>query len=283
MKVVLDCDNTMGINDVDDAMALFYLLGKSEVELLAITTTHGNNQIDVVHQATRQLLKDIQREDIALYKGSGGGAKESDAAHALVNLAQQYRGELCILAVGALTNLYAASRIDPSFWGNLKQIVLMGGITEELIVGSSTMDELNFSVDACASTEVLQKGRNISILTGNNCLATLFSRDEFTEHLEKGEQGRYILEKTAYWFNYNEEKYDLPGFYNWDITAAIYLVRPQLFEDAYGDYDIQEAYLTKGRLVSSQNRGNARLNLPRIKDVPAFKQEAYSVLAGGKD
>ena len=42
MKVVMDCDNTIGIpgRDLDDALALFYLLGRDDVELTGITAKH---------------------------------------------------------------------------------------------------------------------------------------------------------------------------------------------------------------------------------------------------
>ncbi len=42
MKVVMDCDNTIGIpgRDLDDALALFYLLGRDDVELIGVATKH---------------------------------------------------------------------------------------------------------------------------------------------------------------------------------------------------------------------------------------------------
>ena len=44
-KIILDCDNTMGVIDcdVDDGLALLYLLGCPDVNLLGITCTYGNN------------------------------------------------------------------------------------------------------------------------------------------------------------------------------------------------------------------------------------------------
>ena len=43
-RVIFDCDNTMGqpYREVDDGLTLLYLLGRSDVELLGITTTFGN-------------------------------------------------------------------------------------------------------------------------------------------------------------------------------------------------------------------------------------------------
>lgn len=57
MRVILDCDNTMGTGaDVDDGLALLYLLGHAgEVELAGITCTYGNSDIDTVYANTRRL------------------------------------------------------------------------------------------------------------------------------------------------------------------------------------------------------------------------------------
>ena len=208
-KIILDCDNTIGIPncDVDDAMALFYLLGKDEADLLAITTTYGNSDISTVHSNTKRLLREIGRTDIALYRGSEKIDCGSDAARAIAKLSEEHRGELSILAVGATTNLCSALHYDPKALDGV-DLVLMGGITEPLIVGSRPMDELNLSVDARATLEVLNKTKKATILTGNNCLATIFSRSEFEKNLCHTEQGRYILESTRYWFDYNESDYE---------------------------------------------------------------------------
>lgn len=42
-KIIHDCDCTFGINgcDVDDGLALLYLLGDPEAEVLGVTTTMG--------------------------------------------------------------------------------------------------------------------------------------------------------------------------------------------------------------------------------------------------
>lgn len=40
-KVIFVCDNTMGLygKDVDDGLALLYLLGRDDIKLIGITTT----------------------------------------------------------------------------------------------------------------------------------------------------------------------------------------------------------------------------------------------------
>ena len=64
-KIIHDCDCTFGIQgcDVDDGLALIYLLGDPDAEVLGVTTTFGNNQIDRVYPATKKLLKDNYNEE----------------------------------------------------------------------------------------------------------------------------------------------------------------------------------------------------------------------------
>ena len=53
-KIIHDCDCTFGINgcDVDDGLALLYLLGDPEAEVLGVTTTYGNNTLEKVYENT---------------------------------------------------------------------------------------------------------------------------------------------------------------------------------------------------------------------------------------
>lgn len=277
--IVLDCDCTFGVKDcdVDDGLALMYLLGCEDAEVLGVTATYGNNELPVVWEALRKLVHDLGREDIPVKKGGAKrGEYESEAADFLVEMANRHPGELSILATGSLTNLGAAYEKDPSFFEKVKEIVLMGGITSPLVFEKKVMNELNFSCDPHATCSVLTKGRNVSVVTGNNCLKVLFTREEYKERLFGTENPAavYIREKTDYWFGYNEEDYGIEGFYNWDVTAAVYLMHPELFDDMRNEFRIREEDLQTGFLRMEQP-GNCTLNLPEIGEEAAFKNNIY--------
>ena len=57
MKVIIDCDNTFGVpgRPIDDGQTILYLLGRDDIEIVGITTTHGNSTIDDVYPATQWL------------------------------------------------------------------------------------------------------------------------------------------------------------------------------------------------------------------------------------
>lgn len=65
-KIIFDCDNTFGVKDcdVDDGLALMYLLGNRETQLLGITSTYGNSSLDVVQAVNLRMLEELGRRDI---------------------------------------------------------------------------------------------------------------------------------------------------------------------------------------------------------------------------
>lgn len=277
--IVFDCDCTFGVNkcDVDDGLALMYLLGCEEAEVLGVTATYGNSTLPVVWEALNRLLADLGRKDITVKKG--GEAREyykSEAADFLVDMVNKNPGELSVLATGSLTNLYGAYEKDSAFFDKVKEIVLMGGITSSLIFEKKVMNELNFSCDPKATWTVLTKGKNVSVITGNNCLKVLFTKEEYKKCLFTMENPAavYIREKTDYWFGYNEEDYGIDGFYNWDVTAAVYLMHPELFKDVKDMFEITETDLQTG-FLRKEHFGNCVLNLPEIDEEESFKNNIY--------
>lgn len=57
-KVIYDCDNTMGLDnrDIDDGLALVYLVENKDVELLGVCTTYANDSLEYVHKQTLELV-----------------------------------------------------------------------------------------------------------------------------------------------------------------------------------------------------------------------------------
>lgn len=276
--IVYDCDNTFGVKncDVDDGLALIYLLGCEGAAIHGITTAYGNSDIRTVNEATRKLLKELNREDIPIKTG-GDTANDTDteAAAFLAETAGMYKGKLLVLATGSLTNLKGAYLKDPEFFDNVKEIVLMGGITEPLKFNRGIMEELNFSCDPEAARLVLEQGRNVSVITGNNCLKAKFTYEEYMAELsgDLGSITEFIRKKTAYYYDYHKEVYGIDGVYNWDVTAAAYMMRPELFEDNPVRLDFSESRLEKGMLAAGDN--GTGCNLPAIRDERIFKRNIF--------
>ena len=276
--VIFDCDNTAGLPEkpMDDGLALLYLLGRpGEAEILGITCTFGNGTVQEVHRSTSALLREIGRTEIPLLRGAESGEDpRTEAARFIADTVNARPGEVSLVAIGSLTNLYGAYLLDTSIFQKVKEIVLMGGYTAPVLYHGFHLEELNFSVNPAASTCVLNHGKNISILTGNNTLEPSYlPKEEFMEKIGSG----YIAEKCGYRFDTQGNRYGNPISYCWDVVAAVYLLHPELYEDAPTHCFITEHGMHAGWLgVTEQARDTVVLNLPRVRDLAAYRQEMYT-------
>lgn len=278
-NIIFDCDNTYGVPDcdVDDGLTLIYLLGNKDANLLGVTTTYGNNKVDVVYPNTLKMIKELKVDNVPVLEG-GKNPKDLDnkASDYLVKMANEYAGELSILATGSLTNLYGAYVKDNTFFEKVREIVLMGGITEPLIFAKRQMDELNFSCDPIATYTVLTKGKNVSVITGNNCLKVLVTREDYERELSDYTNPivPYIKNSVDYWFDYNFNKFGINGTYNWDVTAAVYLMRPEFFKNNIYKMNLNVEHLKRG-FLNVEEENNCILNLPTIDNEELYNRDIY--------
>lgn len=275
-RILFDCDNTMGIPDcdVDDAHALYYLM-EQPVEVIGVTTSHGNSDVESVYRATQELFA----KNGWTMPCKKGGSPNSEAAQFLVESAKKYDGALTVLVTGATTNLYHAYLLDSQFFERV-ELVLMGGITAPLIFDKKEMAELNLSVDAEATACMLTHAPHIAIITANNCLPSLYSKAELFDNLTTA-RGKRIAQESAYYFEYYDREYGIQGHYNWDAVAAMYVCKPELFTAhtmtvASTAEDLGRGFLRSGDVGRT-------IRVPEIRSVAAFKEALYRGLNGAEE
>ncbi|MFN4242725.1 MAG: nucleoside hydrolase [Tepidisphaerales bacterium] len=146
MAVLLDTDPG---SDIDDVVALAYLLVERRCELVGVTTVSGPTEqragiVDVV-------LRAAGRTDVPVYAGLHGPVcggpgqpqvpqyaavkdlphrkdfRRGEAIDFLRETIRRRPGELTLLTIGPLTNIAALRLIDPEAAGMLRQVVTMGG------------------------------------------------------------------------------------------------------------------------------------------------------------
>jgi inosine-uridine nucleoside N-ribohydrolase len=95
----------------------------------------------------------------------GGFAKKKaesrTAVEFMISTVMQNPGQITILAIGPLTNIAMAMRLEPAFARNVKQLVIMGGAIASLPDGGGNQTpnaEFNFWVDPEAARIVLRSG-----------------------------------------------------------------------------------------------------------------------------
>ena len=147
MKLLIDTDP-----GVDDALAILMAHEHAEVEALTIaagnvglthTVTNALKLLEVIGAATpvypgceHPLV--LPAADAAYVHGADGfgdtgydapvrAPNNEHAALAILRLSREHAGELTLVALGPLTNLALALRLDPSLPTRIKRLVIMGG------------------------------------------------------------------------------------------------------------------------------------------------------------
>ncbi|MCX7591661.1 MAG: nucleoside hydrolase [Kiritimatiellae bacterium] len=146
VKVVLDTD--IG-SDIDDALALAYLLSQPRCELLGITTVTGEapkraemasaicrhvgrDDIPIHSGCTQAMLTDIRQKHAPQAEALGRWNRRRDfgentAIEFLRQIIRANPGEITLLTIGPLTNIGVLFAVDPELPALLKQMVLMCG------------------------------------------------------------------------------------------------------------------------------------------------------------
>ena len=140
------------------------------------------------------------------------------------------------------------------------------------------MDELNFSCDPLATFTVLTSETEVAVITGNNCLKVLFTREEYEREFADTTKDvvRFIKHETDYWFDNNMDDYGIPGYYNWDVIAAAYMMHPELFVVEKESFSLTTEALTTGQLTKGEEtEANCTLEIPVIGDTDAFRRNIY--------
>jgi inosine-uridine nucleoside N-ribohydrolase len=271
-KVLFDCDNTLGLEekDVDDALAFLFFLGRKDIKIMGVTSVFGNSNIEDTFSTTEKMLKDFNLKDqIPHFKGAAeAGDYDTAAAEFLAETAAENKDEITLIAVGSMSNLYGAWKIDNDFFKNLKEVIVMGGITGPLQIGDEIIPELNFSCDPEAAEKVLKADVPVAVMSGNLCLAARFGEKSWRRvNRSKNKPVRaYIKENIEGWYNYSSELIGLSGFYMWDVVAAVYMISPEIFP-----YNKRKIVSTKEDLehgIIKTKKADGMLADPEIINLP---------------
>ncbi|MBN1536700.1 MAG: nucleoside hydrolase [Anaerolineales bacterium] len=272
-KIILDCDNTLGLpfKEIDDGLALLYLLGRPDIEILGVTTVFGNGSMAQSYTQTRQLLRIYGRQDIPVYKGAEkAGEISSEAAHFLVETCAAHPGEISLVATGPITNLFSAVKLDPQFFANLQQVICMGGYLEPLRIGWRNVAELNFSADAQASWMMLNSPCALTVMSAQLCLQASFGwRDLRLTRFFDREMRRTIRN----WLVAFGLFCGVDRFYLWDLLPVIFVSNPELFDKRDVNITSTVEDLMHGSLIlGHESSDHKRINLPsKINDVKKFR------------
>lgn len=224
----LDCDT-----GIDDALALAYLLASPQADVRGIGTVSGNVSAAVGARNTLDLLQLAGHAHIPVAVGAhdpqtgtfhGGaphvhgangigevslstaaaGLASETAAEMLVRLAHEHPGTLRVLAIGPLTNIAEALRLDPELPRLVEKITIMGGAA--LAPGNITaVAEANIANDPKAAADVLAADWNITLVPLDVTMSNVLEESHRQELLAAGHPVPQALgEMLGYYFRFYE-------------------------------------------------------------------------------
>lgn len=250
-KILLDTD--IG-SDIDDALALAYLLQEPECELLGITTVSGQ-PIERAKLASA-LCTAAGRSDIPIFPGAeqpflGKQQQpavpqaeqlshwkhqevfpESEAICFLRDMIRRHPGEITLLAIGPLTNiglLFAMDREIPSL---LKGLVLMCG---NFFTGAER-PEWNAKCDWVASSVVYNSGVRVHRSFGLNVTLQVALSEEEVAPLMRGNLLPIVRDFSRTWFKRPGQKMIFH-----DPLAAVGIFEPSVCTYRRGIVEIGKA------------------------------------------
>ncbi|MBL8093373.1 MAG: nucleoside hydrolase [Anaerolineales bacterium] len=217
-RLIIDTDP-----GVDDAHAILMALAHPNARVEAITVVAGN--VGLEHTAPNALkILDVAGADVPVYRGAAGplvlpsenaaGVHGADglgdaglpvssrhfeaehAANALVRLANAEPGALTLIAIGPLTNLALAVRLDPELPGKFKKLVVMGGAIHSRGNTSTASAEFNIFADPEAAHVVFSTWPRLTLVSWETTLAHGFSAEVVQRFFKLGTPRAEFFRRT---------------------------------------------------------------------------------------
>ena len=272
---------------VDDALALLMAFNDPQHELVALTIAAGNVELEHTVRNALKLCEIAGRDGLPVYVGcadpllhpavdaahvhgrdgfgdvgyepAARAAEAEHAALAILRLSHRHAGELLLVALGPLTNLALALKLDPTLPRRIRRLVVMGGAVSAH--GNITAAaEFNIAFDPEAAHIVFEGFPHLDLADWEAVIAHGLRHDEVVDWLKAdSDRARFyggISEKTRRW------SIDRRGdrWYAADALAMAYALEPQ------GALELLErpvavelaGSLTRGATVVDWNRQHGR-------------------------
>lgn len=269
VPIVLDCDPGH-----DDAIALLLALASPEVELLAITTTYGNQALAKTTANALRVLELVGREDVPVAAGAERPLERELVVAAHVHGdsgldgptlppprtapasddAVSFLGErvaavgrpVTLVATGPLTNV--AQYVRRHGGEGIERIVSMGGSIGEGNVTPAA--EFNIWCDPEAAAIVFSSGLEIHMLGLDVTHQALVGPAEQELLRGMGRVGMFVADLVSFFARYHRDTYGWEGAPLHDAVAVAHVVSPGLVETVSCNVEIErESELCRGRTV----------------------------------
>ena len=254
MKIIFDCDPGH-----DDAIALLLALASPEVELVGVTTVHGNQTLEKTTINALKLLEFVDRTDIPVAAGAARplyrepsiaenvhGASgmdgptlpvpstEPDPRHAVDFIAETLLASdepVTLVPTGPLTNIALFLALHPDAAQKVDRIVLMGGAYGEGNVTPAA--EFNIWVDPEAAARVFQSGLDVTMIGLDVSHQAIFGPEPTARIQAAGRVGAMVAELLEFYGRFHKESYGWNGSPIHDAVAMAHAFKPGIVETVH--------------------------------------------------
>lgn len=297
-KIILDTDP-----GVDDAQAIAFAVAHPEIELIGLTTVFGNATLDITTRNALTILNLFGQTTIPVARGAAQplsqqrypspdfvhgddglgnlhlaapqtNAHSESAAEFIVRQATEQPGEISLVAIGPLSNIATALKLDPLLPTKIRELVIMGGTVTE--PGNVTpLAEANFICDPHAADAVLAHDWPCRIIGLDVTHKTpLFDGDLRRIRETCGGMGEFLWNSSRFYFDFYRQDQQLAANEEThapmhDASAVVALVEPQAFNYISGPACVITAGAASGQLAI--DRKGAQYLLPYWEGRPAIK------------
>jgi purine nucleosidase len=259
-RIVIDCDP-----GIDDAQAIMMAYSHPDVKIEAITTVSGNVGVEHTAGNALKILDVLDADPIPVYAGAAsalvdkgqnasyvhgedglGGVdvpeskrqlEDKPAALALIDLAKENPGELELIAIGPLTNLALALRLDPELPSRYKRLVIMGGAHFAQGNTPNYSAEFNLYADPDAAAVVFANWPKFTMISWEATIAHGMPIEDFTALFSyDNKRSKFLQSITKHTIKFLREVLNREMSYAADPLAMAVLLEPEIVSEVAEKY-----------------------------------------------
>ena len=274
-RLVIDTDP-----GVDDAHALMLVFAHPDAEVVALTTVNGNVSVEMT-TANACTILDVLGVDAPVYAGcsrplisaphhatyfhgedglgdagyppSTRAVENEHAVQALIRMANEAPGELTLAAIGPLTNVAMAVRLDPELPSKYKSLVVMGGAIRGMGNVTPTA-EFNFYADPEAVAIVFEAWPEVTVVSWETTLAHCMLPEQLdvlmATETSRGEFFRRTSERSV---TYLAQALGNKQMCEPDLLAVVVAIEPEIVTKA-------ETHAVQIELAGKVTRGQSTVD-----------------------
>jgi inosine-uridine nucleoside N-ribohydrolase len=275
-KILIDTDISLGTprSEIDDGAALSFLMASPNVEIIGISTVHGNSSAALSENNAHRHIRAFGMEDVSIVKGAERPLvrdekwekfldewqaqygktnsikfleNEDNVTNFYYQKLNQFPEEISIVCLGPLTNIANLITQRPEIVSRVKSLYIMGGDRD------ASQAEFNIRCDPEAAKIVFSQSWGIYAYGLSVTRKLFFSRNDFDSLSNNNQAVALLKSQSGGWINIIEENgWEIGGCSLHDAVPAIAFLHPELFEYYSGEIQIDCSF--------SENRGKTQIN-----------------------